>query len=128
MERSFDVLEKAAGNEGVGGGVVAMGTGLGAGIGMGGAISGMVNQTMNTGESQVPPPLPMSTTYFIYINGQQIGNQTVQNIAAFISQGVVRPDTLVWKNGLPSWVKAIDLPEIASLFNQQTPPPIPPQI
>ena len=127
MERSFDVLEKAAGNEGAGG-VVAMGTGLGAGIGIGGAVGGLVGQTLNTAGSQVPPPIPQPTTYFIYINGQQIGNQTLQSIATFISQGVVRQDTLVWKNGLANWIKAIDLPEISTLFNQQVPPPIPPQI
>lgn len=126
MERSFDVLERAAGNEGAGGAMVGMGAGLGAGIGVGATMGGIAGQTINTGMG-VPPPIPQAVTYFLYINGQQLGNQRVQDIQSFISQGLATRDTLVWKNGLPNWVKIGDLPELATLFNTQTPPPIPTQ-
>lgn len=124
MERSFNVLEKAAGNEGAGGSMVAMGAGLGAGLGVGATFSGMTNQTINTG-AVVPPPIPEPVTYFAYINGQQIGNQSIQNLTSLVSQGLMTRDTLVWKTGLPNWVKAGELPDLSTIFLSQTPPPIP---
>ena len=128
MERSFDVLDKAAKNEGAGGQIMSMGAGLGMGLGVGSVMGNMTSQMVNT-DPVSPPPLPQNTTYYIYINGQQLGGQTEQNIAAFIGQGVVNRDTLVWKAGLPTWVKIVQLPELSHLFNSQTtPPPIPIQI
>ena len=126
MERSFDVLERAAGNEGAGGAMVGIGAGLGAGVGVGATMGNIAGQTINTGVG-VPPPIPQVVTYYIYINGKQLGNQRVQDIQSFISQGLVSRDTLIWKNGLPNWVKIGDLPELAILFSSQTPPPIPTQ-
>lgn len=124
MERSFNVLEKAAGNEGAGGSMVAMGAGLGTGLGVGAAMGGITSQTINTGAA-VPPPIPTPTTYFAYVNGQQISNLTIQNLASLTSQGLLTRETLVWKAGLPNWVKAGELPDLSTLFLSQTPPPIP---
>ena len=126
MDRSFDVLEEVASNEGVGGQFVSMGAGFGAGFGVGGAIGNMTSQFINTNPmQQVPPSLPTQTTYFVYVNGQQLGGQTSQHIANLISSGVVNADTLVWTTGMPSWLKLCLVPELASLLNNQTPPPIP---
>ena len=44
QERSFDVLEKAAGNAGEGGSLMGAGVGLGTGMGLGGAIGQMAAQ------------------------------------------------------------------------------------
>ncbi len=123
MERSFNVLEKAAGNEGIGGGMAAMGAGLGAGLGVGSAIGNMAGQTINTGAA-VPPPLPEQATFYAYVGGQQLANQTVQSLSSLMAQGLFTRETLVWKAGLPAWVKAGDMPELAQLF-AQTPPPLP---
>ena len=126
MDRSFDVLEKAAANEGAGGQFASMGAGLGVGMGVGGAIGNMASQLINTNPmQQVPPSLPPQTTYFIYVNGQQLGGQTSQHIAPLISSGAVNAETLVWTAGMPSWLKLCQVPELASLLNNQTPPPIP---
>lgn len=116
MERSFNVLEKAAGNEGAGG-MMAAGAGLGAGVGMGSAMGSLASQNISTFASVVPPPVPQPVTYFIYVNGQQIGNQTLQDISSLISQGTVKKDTLVWKAGMAAWAQAADVPEVAQLFN-----------
>ncbi len=126
MERSFDVLEKAAANQGAGGDMVALGAGLSAGMGVGASIGNMANQTINPSVG-VPPPIPMPVTYFIYVNGQQIGNQSAQDIARYIAQGVITKETYVWKQGLPTWVKISDMSELSYLFNMQV-PPTPPQI
>ena len=125
MDRSFDVLEKAAANEGAGGQFAAMGAGLGVGLGVGNTVGNMASQLINTNPSQVPPPMPQQTTYFIFVNGQQLGGQSVQTIAALLQQGVANGDTLVWAAGMPQWVKLSQIPELAQLLNNQTPPPIP---
>lgn len=125
MERSFDVLETAAGNEGTMGQMVGMGAGLGMGMGVGSGMSNMASQMLNT-NPVTPPPLPQETQYHIYLNGQQLSGMTLQNITLFIRNGMMNSSTLVWKAGLPQWVNASQIPEIAALFNQQA-PPLPPQ-
>lgn len=126
MERSFDVLETAAGNEGTMGQMVGMGAGLGVGMGVGSGMSSMASQMINT-NPVAPPPLPQETQYHIYLNGQQLSGMTLQNITLFIRNGMMNSSTLVWKAGLPQWVNASQIPEIAALFNQQA-PPLPPQM
>ena len=126
MERSFDVLETAAGNEGTMGQMVGMGAGLGVGMGVGSSMSNMASQMLNT-NPVAPPPLPQETQYHIYLNGQQLSGMTLQNITLFIRNGMMNSSTLVWKAGLSQWVNASQIPEIAALFNQQA-PPLPPQM
>lgn len=126
MERSFDVLETAAGNTGVGGQMMAMGVGLGAGVGVGGQFAQLA-QNINTNPS-TPPSVSAPVVYYLYVNGQQMPNQTPQTIAMMLQQGTISADTLAWKAGMPNWLPLAQLPEFASLFNQQTPPPVPPQI
>lgn len=123
MGRSFDVLETAAGNTGAGGQMAAMGAGLGAGVGFGAMAGQMAANTMNT--NPTPPPMPPQTTYFVYVNGQQLGGQTAQTVSTLITQGAVNGETLVWTAGMPSWIKLAQVPELAQLLSAQTPPPIP---
>lgn len=121
MERSFDVLETAAGNTGAGGQMMAMGAGLGAGVGVGSTIGSMAGQMINT-NPVAPPPI---ATYFVYVNGQQVGNQTPQNIAAMLQHGIINAGTLIWKAGMANWLPLSQVPELANLI-QQTPPPVKP--
>lgn len=123
MERSFNVLDKAASNEGAGGQIMAMGAGLGAGVGLGNAMGGLAGQMLNM--NPTAPPLIPETTYHLYIDGKQIAGQTIQNILAYIQQGVVTAETLVWTTGMANWSKVADVSELASLVNSQTPPPVP---
>ena len=128
MDRSFDVLDNAAANEGAGGQFISMGAGLGVGIGVGGSIGNMASQYINTNtisQNITPPALPTPTTYFVYVNGQQLGGQTVQHIASLISNGVVNSETLVWAAGMPTWVKLSQVPELAAMLITQIPPSIP---
>lgn len=39
----------------------------------------------------------------------------------------ITPDTLVWRDGLPTWVKAEELEELAWLFSDELPPEVPVQ-
>lgn len=124
MERSFDVLEKAAENQGAMGQMMALGTGIGAGVGIGNAYSSIAGQVMNT-NPMAPPPIPPTTTYFIYINGKQIGGQSVSDIALLVQQGVANADTLVWTAGMANWKRMAEVPELSPIVFPQTPPPLP---
>ena len=123
MQRSFDVLEKAAGNEGAGGQMAAMGVGLGAGVGIGNTMGNTIGQVMNTNPTP-PPPIPQSRSFYLYVNGNQIPNQSISQIADYVRQGLVNSETLVWSVGMPEWAKLIDIPELRSLVQPMTPPPI----
>ena len=125
MERSFDVLEKAAGNQGVGSQMM----GIGVGMGIGGVMGGIANQQLNTNPAQqaTPPPIQPEPTYFVYVNGQQIGGQTVTQISQMLAQGQISGETLVWTAGMANWAPVKTVPSLASLCPPPM-PPIPPQI
>ncbi|MBO5634612.1 MAG: SPFH domain-containing protein [Bacteroidales bacterium] len=119
MERSFDVLEKAAENTGAGAQVM----GLGVGMGIGGVLGGIAQQNMNTNPvSQVPPPVPQEPTYYVYVNGQQIGGQTAATILQMKAQGQINDETLVWTAGMTNWTAIKNVPALALPI----PPPVPP--
>jgi membrane protease subunit (stomatin/prohibitin family) len=102
MERSFNVMEKAAGNEGTAGGMIGAGMGLGIGVGVGGALGGqasgianMVNTNPQSSPgSNQPPPLPTTVSYFVAIEGVQKGPFTIDQIRAMIAQGQITSDNL----------------------------------
>ena len=123
MQRSFDVLEKAAGNEGAGGQMAAMGVGLGAGVGIGNTMGNTIGQVMNTNPTP-PPPTPQSRSFYLYVNGNQIPNQSISQIADYVRQGLVNSETLVWSVGMPEWAKLSDIPELRPLVQPMSPPPI----
>lgn len=122
MERSFDVLEKAASNEGVGGQMVAMGAGLGTGLGVGTQIGNMAGNIINT-NPLTPPPIPTEKLFFVYLNGEQIGGQSVSMIADMVSKGLITGATLVWTSSMANWMPASQVAELTGLF--MSPPPIP---
>lgn len=122
MERSFDVLERAAGNEGVGGQMLGMGVGLGAGVAAGSTMASMSSQTINTNPASMPPPMQFEKEYYVYINGNQMGGQTASKIRVLIQQGQANGETPVWCAGMSGWAKLKDVPELASLMNVVPPP------
>lgn len=121
MERSFDVLEKAAANEGAGGQMMGMGVGLGAGVSVGTTMGNMAGQVINT---TPPPPIPSEKTYYLYINGTQFANQSIRQIQEYIAKGIVIHETLAWTVGMPEWVQISTIPELSQLFNNVVPLPI----
>ena len=50
--------------------------------------------------------------YFYYVNGSQYGPVSLD----ILRQRGITSDTLVWRDGLSTWVKAGELPELSSLF------------
>lgn len=121
-DRSFNVMERAASNEGTVGGAIGVSMGMNAGLGMGGQMSGLVGQNLNT---QMPPALPQAANYYVAINGQQQGPFDFNTVCAYITQLQIQQDTLIWKAGLPNWVAISTLPEFVDKFSI-VPPPLPP--
>lgn len=126
MDRSFDVMNKAAENEGNSGSILNAGIGLGAGLGLGSILGNQFGQAGNNLNTNpiTPPPIPNSVTYFFVINGTQSQGVSLADIPSLITQNVIKNDTLAWKEGLANWVPVIEIPELKQLFGK-VPPPIP---
>jgi membrane protease subunit (stomatin/prohibitin family) len=75
-----------------------------------------------------PPAVPPVLQFFTVQGGAQQGPFPIDAVATQIRGGGLTPDTLVWRQGLPGWVPASQVVELAPLFAAQTPPPLPPPI
>ena len=131
QERSFDVMDSAAGNEGNTGSVMGAGMGLGMGFGIGGAMGNMMGNMgnqLNSGQNQQQsgPPPPPQASIFVLVNNKQEGPFNVMQMTTLVQNGQITKDSMVWKEGMPQWGKAEDLPELANLFKGSAPPPPPP--
>jgi membrane protease subunit (stomatin/prohibitin family) len=74
----------------------------------------------------VPPPPPAAVAFHIFLNGQQAGPFQIPQLMQMMQTGQFAPNTMVWKQGMPGWVAAAQVPELASLFGGTPPPPPPP--
>lgn len=52
----------------------------------------------------------MSATWYYSMNGQQAGPVTQQELQQLVAQGMVKPQDLVWNQGMPNWVPAMQVP------------------
>lgn len=132
MDRSFNVMDTAAQNEGTMGGTMGAGMGIGLGFGMGNQMGNMAGN-MNVGQNQqsqnpqTPPPPPnQNVQYYVLINNQQNGPHSIDSIKLLISQGQVNKDTLVWKEGMAEWGNIVEQSDLKLLFGAAPPPPPPP--
>ena len=141
INQQADVLKTAAQSMGQMGGMDFGGGGMNPagmmmGMAMGGAMgnqmAGMMNNFGQATQSQqqmggvaTPPPMPGSVQYMIAVNGQQYGPYNVQQMQQMAQSGQINTQTLVWAQGMPQWVAAGSVPELAQLF-MATPPPMPP--
>ena len=132
QERSFDVMETAAGNEGgMAGNLMGAGMGLGLGMGIGGQAGQLAGQM---GTSGGPPPAPgaaaanpfaappAAASFHIHMNGQQMGPYGMDVLKQGVATGQFTRETMVWREGMPQWVQAGTVKELAGLFG---PPPLP---
>ncbi|WP_442506550.1 SPFH domain-containing protein [Novipirellula sp. SH528] len=114
--------------ENPGGGGAAEGMGLGMGFAM---ASRMMPQMGGGGAAApasggAPPPPPPAGAWHIAVNGETRGPFSLQQMAAGVSSGEVKADTIVWTAGMQGWAAASAVPQLASLFTAATPPPPPP--
>ena len=106
------------------GGAAGAGVGLGAGLAMGAQMANAMAQGGAAGAAAAPPPIPGAALYHVAVGQAQAGPFDVATLQRQAATGELTRLTLVWKPGMAQWVKAGELPELASIF-ANTPPPLP---
>jgi hypothetical protein len=71
------------------------------------------------------PSLSPSITYIISRDDQNYGPLSLENLRLMAQQGTFTRDTLVWRDGMPQWAAAGTILELAPLFGENIPPPLP---
>ncbi len=116
--QSANAMEAAAANPG---GDASAGIGMG----MGFAMANQLGKTLVAGAASPtgssPPPLPQAAAYFVGADGKQTGPFTPQTVAEQISTGAITRETLLWREGMATWLPAGEYPDFALLL----PPPLP---
>ena len=107
--------------------MAAMMASMAVGGAVGQNIAGAMNNMMGginqqTAPGAVPPPIP-TAAYHVAVNGQSTGPFALSTLAQMTANGQLTGDSLVWKNGMAQWEKAIAVDELKGLFSKM--PPIP---
>jgi hypothetical protein len=100
-------------------------------IGLSMAIAQQMMQTMNHAMQnmiiphfqQVNVPMPKTLQFYALVNDIPQGPFTEQELSGHILANRVVKETLVWFHGMPGWMPAQQVPEVAKLFNS-----LPPQL
>ena len=111
------------------GGGAADGMGLGLGFAMAGRMMqpGMMGGAApGAAPGMAPPPPPMAAAWHVAVNGQTQGPFSMQQLGSGIASGEVKPDTMVWTNGMQGWAAAGQVPQLSGSFGAVPPPPPPP--
>ncbi len=128
--KAAEAIGDAAKNPGTAGMFVGMGMGQAFAGTMGGAMQQSAGSAAGAGGGPgVPPPVPgASAPLFLAIDGQQHGPFELALVIARARSGDLKPDTLVWRQGMAAWTAAKDVPDLAAAFGggaAGTPPPLP---
>jgi len=107
-------------------GIAGAGVGIGLGVGLGQQVGNAMGQSVQSPGMQAPPPLPATASYFVGVDGKQVGPFDVATLQSMVSSGQLKRETLVWKQGMPAWTKVSEVGELNSLF-ASVPPPLPGQ-
>lgn len=86
--------------------------GAGMAIGVGAAVGQQVAAATAARSSTEPPPLPVVMWYYA-VGSERHGPVDDAGLRA---SGAITRDTLVWRAGMPNWVAAGAVPELASLL------------
>lgn len=123
-----------AGNVNLGGGgdgfnMAAMMASMAVGGAVGQNIAGSMNNMMQginqpAMNSITPPPMP-TVAYYVAINGQAIGPFDINTLKYMVAKEQFVPNSLVWKSGMETWLRADAVDDLKNLFNNAM-PPIPP--
>ena len=131
MDRSFDVMDKAAENEGTMGGTMGAGMGMGMGFGMGNVMGNMTgnmntgnqNKADSSGNTSPPPPPSANAQYFVLLENKQNGPHRLKAIQDMINSNMINRQTLVWKEGMSDWGNIMDQNDLKEMFDKIPPPP-----
>jgi len=126
--KAAKAMEAAAKNEG---GTAGAGMGMGMGFVLAQQMGNMMNpmagqqtQPQNT-NAGVPPSLPVQTSYYYAVNGQQAGPVSIEVLKELFAKRIVNKDSLVWKQGMDNWTALKDVEELKVFLGGSMPPPLP---
>lgn len=93
-------------------------------LGMSMAVAQQMMQTMNHAMQNITTPqfknvnvpLPQITHFYALVNDIPQGPFTEQEFRGHILANRVNQETLVWLYGMPGWMQAQQVPEVAKLF------------
>ena len=111
-----DAVRDAARNQGAGGAGAAVGVGLGMAQQLAGASAQGMRAPASPAGPTSPPPFPRSAGLFIGVDGKPHGPLDATELAQRVRDGVLRADTLVWREGMSAWMPAAQVPDVASLL------------
>ena len=99
---------------------------FGLGMGIAQQMVGVMNQYMQ--QMYVPGsiqsmPRPMPQTYYVAIDGQQVGPLNESEISRLIMNKQISKDTLAWVPGMAGWQPIEQVPAILKIV-ALTPPPL----
>jgi membrane protease subunit (stomatin/prohibitin family) len=117
--QAADAVRDAARNPNGGGGIA-----VGVGLAMAQQIAGLTGQAMQSsmnappgnGAALTPPPLPGALSFFIAVAGKPQGPLDSATLAQRVRDGVLRADTLVWRDGMRDWAAASTVAELKGLL------------
>ena len=69
--------------------------------------------------------IPMSIAWHYMKNGAQTGPAATDEVKSLITSGAIKADTMIWREGLASWVAANTQPDFAGVVPPAAPPPPP---
>lgn len=102
-----------------------------AGMAVGGAVGQNIAGTMNgmmSGMNQpaqqgvTPPPIP-TVAYHLAVNGQATGPYDLATLTQMAIAGSFTKQSLVWKQGMTTWVAAETVQELQTVFDAVPPAP-----
>lgn len=100
---------------------------FGLGMGIAQQMVGMMNQYMQSmyvpGSIQSMPK-PMPQTYYVAVDGQQVGPLNDSELSQLVSQKKITKDSLGWVPGMSGWKPIEQIPAILKVV-ALTPPALP---
>jgi membrane protease subunit (stomatin/prohibitin family) len=121
--QAANAIEAAAKNPG--GSAAADGMGMGMGFAMAQQMANALGQNQQQAPQHgAPPPLPGQAQFFAAIDGKQAGPFGLDALKGHAAGGQLTRETLVWKQGMPAWTPAGQVPELEPVFGAM-PPPLP---
>ena len=93
-------------------------------FGLGMAVAQQMTQTMNSTLNNMQMPgvgnqmqntLTQSGTFYVMIEGKQVGPLSEAELSQLIQQKKVTKETYVWKIGMKDWTTAENVPEVLKL-------------
>jgi membrane protease subunit (stomatin/prohibitin family) len=109
--------------ENPGGGTAGAGVGMGIGVAMAQQMGTMFSG--QSGGNEAPPPLPATHRFYVAVDGAQTGPFGLEGLSGELTAGRLTGTSLVWSKGMANWQQASNVPALAELFEDDTPPPLP---